>query len=122
MIYDYELGQEFDISDDGIINVPRIIAGTNIVNYDRWLPLNELKFPLYQFSPFFIRMTCLDADRGAESGWETMSSNFENYIQWLYDSAPNIRSQTSTEAGKAVQRYDTITVNRTMKDDLLTMI
>ncbi|MEG1887787.1 MAG: DUF2194 domain-containing protein, partial [Oscillospiraceae bacterium] len=117
-VEDYEFQQEFDISDDGIINVPRVISGTEIKGYEKWIALNELNFH-YVNTHFFHPDDVLDIDRGAERGWSTTLSQFEEYVSWLYDVAPNIRNQTASDAGKAVQRYDSVTVQRTLKDNRL---
>lgn len=115
---DYEYQQDFDISDDGIINVPRITSGTTVEGYEHWIALNELNYQ-YVNTHFFHPDDVLDPARGAELGWEKMFNNLNDYIRWIYDSAPNLRRQTSADAGKAVQRYATISVSRTVTDDRL---
>ncbi len=47
----------------------------------------------------------LDEDRGAALGWEAMRGRLEEYMEWLYTSAPSIRNLTGTEIAGAVQRY-----------------
>ncbi|HBL85281.1 MAG: hypothetical protein A2Y17_03540 [Clostridiales bacterium GWF2_38_85] len=113
---DIEYEQEFCIDEDGIINLPRIISGTSIDTYSKWLAFNELNFH-YINSHFIHPDDALDPDRGAEVGWEMMRNNFEEYIGWLYDSAPNIRNLSATDTSKAIQRYATIRVSRKTQGD-----
>jgi hypothetical protein len=46
-----------------------------------------------------------DAERGALLGWEEMKRRFDDFLSWLYTSAPTLRNTTGTEASAAVQRY-----------------
>ena len=42
-----------------------------------------------------------------------MHENLSDYVDWLYTSAPSIRSMTGSEIAAAVQRYDYIDLGRT---------
>ena len=117
---DYEFQQEFDVSPDGIINVPRIISGSDLDGFERWAAINELNFH-YVNSHFFHPDDVLDPERGAKKGWNRIFRDFENYVRWLYDSAPGLRSHTATEAGKAVQRYYAVGVQRTLEGKKFTI-
>lgn len=108
--------QEFEVSDDGVINLPRIISGCVIDSYMEWSAMNELNFH-YINTHFMHPDDVLDADRGAALGWEAMKSDFEGYLNWLYTSAPNIRNMTASDAAAAVQRYDYLTVGRELTEN-----
>ena len=98
---DYEFQQDFDVSPTALINVPRIISGSDLDGFERWAAISELNLH-YVNSHFFTRTMCWTSNGGAEKGWNSILRDFKNYISWLYDSAP-ARSHTATEAGKAVQ-------------------
>ena len=103
--------QEFDVSDDGIINTPRVTSGCIINDYMKLAALSELNFHLVN-SHFHHPDDVLDEDRGAQLGWEKLYSNLQAYFEWLYTSCPAIRNLTGTEMAAAVERYDLIKVNR----------
>ncbi|HJD30590.1 MAG TPA: DUF2194 domain-containing protein, partial [Candidatus Eisenbergiella stercorigallinarum] len=59
----------------------------------------------------------LDVDRGAESGWEAMRGRLEEYLDWLYTAAPEIRNLTASEMAGAVQRYYYLDVDQTVTQE-----
>lgn len=103
--------QEFDVGKDGIIDLPRIISGCELTDYDRWAVLSELNFH-YVNSQFIHPDDALDPARGAQLGWEKLSADLDSYLQWLYGSAKGIRNLTAQQGGMAVQRYCNLTVQR----------
>ena len=54
----------------------------------------------------------LDEDRGAALGWAELFSRYQAYVEWLYTSAPEIRSLTGSELAAAVASYDLLTLER----------
>ena len=96
--------QEFMVSEDGVIETPRIISGCMIDDYMEIAALSELNFHFIN-SHFQHPDDVLDPDRGAESGWETMFARLTEYVDWLYTAAPDIRNLTGSEMAAAVQRY-----------------
>lgn len=107
--------QEFQVEEDGTVSTPRIVSGCLIDEYQKIAALSELNFHYVQ-SHFLHPDDVLDEDRGAEEGWEKMSQEFENYLDWIYSSAPDIRSVTGSEMGVAVERYDKISMKRELKN------
>ncbi|SEA68014.1 hypothetical protein SAMN05216349_12239 [Oribacterium sp. KHPX15] len=103
--------QEFDISEDGMINAPRVTSGCIIDDYMKIAALSELNFHLVN-SHFHHPDDVLDEDRGAKLGWKTLHNNLLEYFGWLYTSCPAIRNLTGTELSGAIERYDLIKVNR----------
>ena len=109
---DLAYAQEFDISgDDGIINTPRIISGYMIDDYMSFAAMSELNFHLVS-THFQHPDDVLDEDRGAALGWEKLKSGLNDYMDWLYGVAPDIRNLTGSELAAAVQRYDLVKVRR----------
>ncbi|WP_028273198.1 DUF2194 domain-containing protein [Atopococcus tabaci] len=108
--------QEFDVGEDGIVNLPRTVSGLEFSEYNRWMVLNELNFH-YVNSHFFHPDDLMDEDRGADKGWTYLKGTFEEYLQWLDDHAPGLRKQKASDGAKAVQRYDAATFQRTSSEN-----
>ncbi len=113
---DMSFEQEFDVSDDGIINTPRITSGCVIDEYMELSALSELNFHLVN-THFHHPDDVLDEERGAALGWRKLYSNLKEYFDWLYTSFPDIRNLTGSELAAAVERYDLITVDRSYADN-----
>ena len=101
---DVEYTQEFEAAKDGIIETPRIISGLLIDSFMEISALSELNLH-YVNSHFQHPDDVLDADRGAEAGWEAMKNRLGEYLNWLYTAAPDIRNLTASEMAGAVQRW-----------------
>lgn len=108
--------QEFGVDENGIINTPRITSGCIIDDYQMLVAISELNFQFVQ-SHFTHPDDTMDVDRGAQMGWEYMSSSLEKYISWIYESAPNIRNVTGSGMGRAVKVYDRLTMTREYTDE-----
>ena len=103
----YENSQEFGVGEDGIIDLPRLSVGYSPTDYDMWIVLNELS--LHYINSHFIHPDdTLDPERGAETGWEVLKKDFEEYIKWLNTSAPGLRNMTAQDGAKAVQRFSNL--------------
>ena len=101
---EYEYSQDFEVAEDGMIETPRIISGLIIDPYMETAALSELNFHFVN-SHFLHPDDVLDEDRGAKQGWEKLCGRLEEYMDWLYTSAPMIRNLTGSEIAGAVQRY-----------------
>lgn len=112
--------QEFEVAGDGVIETPRVISGYLLDDYMQVVALSELNFHFVN-SHFQHPDDALDADRGAELGWEEMYGRLSDYVEWLYGAAPGIRSLTGTEFAAAVQTYDSLTVERQLSAQDLTL-
>ncbi len=96
--------QEFEIAEDGIIETPRIISGYQIDEFMYMVAMSELNFH-YVNSHFQHPDDVMDEDRGAELGWTALKGALEDYLEWLDDSAPDLRNLTGSEMAGAVQRW-----------------
>lgn len=96
--------QEFEVAEDGIVETPRIISGCDINPYMKLAAISELNFH-YVNSHFLHPDDLLDEDRGAALGWKELRRRWEDYLSWLYRSAPLIRNMTGSEIAGAIQRY-----------------
>ena len=101
---EHEYSQDFMVSEDGIVETPRITSGLSINSYMRTAALSELNFH-YVSSHFVHPDDALDEERGAAQGWQRLYENLSGYMGWLYDSAPQIRRLIGTEMAGAVERY-----------------
>lgn len=108
--------QEFEVADDGIVEIPRTVSGFAFDNAANITALSELTFHFVS-SYFAYPDEVLDTGSVAELGWEEMLRRFSGYTDWLFESAPDIRRLTGSELAGAVQRYDNIEVHRLFTED-----
>ena len=75
--YESELmcGDEFSVSEGGVISLPRTVSGYELDSYMRWCMLNELGFH-YVNSHFLHPDDVLDDERGAQKGWQVLINEF----------------------------------------------
>jgi len=96
--------QEFEEAEDGIIELPRIVSGYDPDNYSRWVAANELY--LHFVAGHFVHPDdVLDQYRSEGNSWITLRERLDEYLLWLYSSAPQIRNLTASEQAMAVQRF-----------------
>ena len=111
----YEYVQEFGVGEDGIMDTPRIVSGCSVDSYMELAAFSELNFHYVQ-SHFLHQDEVLDAERGADLGWEELSRRFEDYLGWIGDAAPDIRNVTGSQMGQAVEQYDKLSVKQSCGD------
>lgn len=100
----YAQGQEFAVDEDGMILAPRITSGGYISDQMKLQALSELNMH-YVFSHSLSPADVLNPDAGADLGWPAMLESLEEYEGWKDSAASDIRSQTGSEQGAAVQRF-----------------
>lgn len=115
-IDDFAYEQEFEVADDGVVEQPRIISGGIIDEYMQMAALSELNMHFVN-NHFMHPDDLLDKDRGAELGWEKLKNRLDEYMKWLYTSAPPIRNLTGSELSGAIQRYASVTVEKEMTEN-----
>ncbi len=96
--------QEYEETDDGIIEYPRITAGYDPNQFMRWAQANELWLH-YAAGHFVHPDDVLDSYRSKGNTWLEMRETMDEYLLWLYSAMPNARNLTASEGGMAVQRY-----------------
>ena len=101
---DFNCMQEFDVDENGVVDQPRVISGFILDDFQSIAAISELNMHFVN-SHFTHPDDALDVERGADLGWEEMKNRFNNFLSWLYTSAPTLRNMTGTEASAAVQRY-----------------
>ena len=108
---DVSYSQEFTVTEDGMVQTPRIISGYVLDDYMRTAAMSELYFHCVN-THFQHPDDVLDTDRGAALGWEELFSRLTDYTEWLHRALPQMRNLTGSELTGAVQRYDGLQVRR----------
>ena len=112
--------QEFEIASDGLIEFPRLTSGSVLDEYNYFDQLNAMNM-YYVTSHFIHPDDALDTLRGAELGWEQLYENTEKFMEWIYSSMKGLRNLTASDGGRAVARYDTLSVERTETEDTISL-
>ncbi len=107
--------QEFTVAEDGMVETPRIVSSCNIDDYMKFAALSELNFH-FVTSHFMHPDDLLDEDRGAAIGWKQLKENLDEYMEWIDESAPDIRHVTGSEMAGAVQRYVNTSISYEVSD------
>jgi hypothetical protein len=110
--------QEFTEASDGIIELPRIVSGYDVNEYQYWAAANELSLH-YVNSHFNHPDDVLDLERGAQNGWVYLRDKYAAFINWTEDSAPGLRNMTGIEGAMAVQRFARLAMDTQYKNGVL---
>ncbi|MBQ7794526.1 MAG: DUF2194 domain-containing protein [Clostridia bacterium] len=113
---DFSCTREYDVSASGIVDQPRAVSGCKLESFMKLAVISELNFHFVN-NHFTHPDDALDPERGAELGWEKLKFHFDEYLNWVYSSAPAIRNFTGSEMSAAVQRYAAVTVSKEITDD-----
>lgn len=112
---DLAYSQEFQVSDDGMIDIPRLTYGFIIDDFNKLTAVSELN--MHYVSHHFVHPDdAMDVDRGAKLGWAKMFKNLDRQMDWVYKTVPNIRNQTESQLAGSVQRFSSINVSKTVTD------
>jgi len=112
---DFSCTQEYDVDANGIVDQPRAVSGCKLTPFMNLAVISELNFHFVN-NHFTHPDDALDPDRGAEIGWERLKVHFDEYLSWIYGSAPQLRNFTGTETSAAVQRFIAVSPSKTMKE------
>ena len=108
---DVSYDQDFTVTEDGMVQTPRIISGYVLDDYMRTAAMSELYFHCVN-THFQHPDDVLDTDRGAALGWEELFNRLTDYVEWLHQALPQMRNLTGSELTGAVQRYDALQIHR----------
>lgn len=103
--------QEYEVSEDGIVETPRVISGYILDDDMRLRAMSELNLH-YVSSHFQNSDDVLATDQGEEFGWEERYRRLCDYVEWLDEAASSIRYLTGSEMAGAVQRFYYVDVER----------
>ena len=112
--------QEFEAAEDGIVEQPRIISGAVIDDYMELAAISELNMHFVN-THFMHPDDLLDEDRGARLGWKKLKKRLDEYMDWLYTSAPCLRNLTASELSGAIQRYGALVIDKDISDQELNL-
>ncbi len=112
---DVSYSQDFTVTEDGMVQTPRIISGYVLDDYMRAAAMSELYFHCVN-THFQHPDDCLDTDRGAALGWTELFRRLTDYVEWLHNALPQLRNLTGSELTGAVQRYDALEIRREKTD------
>lgn len=110
------LDQEFDVLDNGTVNVPRLYSGMVMSEESDYMLINELSYH-YVFSHFMHPDDILDVERRSEKGFGYMTEKYIELIDFV--NSTNIRNTTISEAAAAIERYQITSVNKEYKNNKL---
>lgn len=108
--------QEFGIGADGVVETPRITSGAVLDEYSYLMAFSELNYHYVQ-SHFIHPDDALDEDRGAALGWTQMSENLDDYMKYIYESAPNLTNVSGSEMADKVEDWALLSMKRTMTEN-----
>ncbi|MER2071090.1 MAG: DUF2194 domain-containing protein, partial [Psychrobacillus sp.] len=89
--------QEFEVADDGIIEMPRATSGYYEKVYDRWAEANTMT-GVGVFSHFVHPDDVISEDRSNNMGWEQNYELFNEYMSRVQHTYPWVRALPATEA------------------------
>lgn len=108
--------QEFEVAGDGIVETPRISSGFNVMQSERLFAVSELN--LHFVCSHSVRPEdVLDTEKGANDGWNVLKKDLEQYLSWIFEAAPGIRTLSGSEFAAAVQRFYYVDVNKTETEE-----
>jgi len=94
---DYSYVQEFEIADDGIVEMPRITSGYADSPDMQWLEASVMT--AYGFISHFIHPDDIFDDyRSGDKGWSELYDDFEQMLSRMESTYPWLEAQTSGEA------------------------
>lgn len=108
-------GQEFEIADDGILEMPRITAGYVDTQENKWLEANVLT--AHGFISHFIHPDDIFDDyRSGDMKWSELYKGFDAMLKRIRETYPWLKAKTSGEAGYHISTVLKSDVNRAYSD------
>lgn len=93
--------QEFEMGEDGVLDMPRITSGYFDTDYNKWVEANAIT-SIGVFSHFIHPDDLLDEERGRQQTWKSLYEDFEELLTRLHTTYPWLRSITSSEAAISI--------------------
>lgn len=101
--------RKFGVSDDGIVEFPRITSGMLESSYEDFIAIGGCS--LYGvFSHFIHPDDVLDEERGNGNTWENLQSNFCKRLHMINQCYSNLRPMTASMASDEVVKWDEIDI------------
>lgn len=119
-VLDFCLLQEYEVDENGVVDQPRIISGCDVDDFMTMGAFSELNMH-YVNNHFTHPDDALDPERGAELGWRELRNRFDEFLNWLYSSSPDLRNFTGTEFSAAVQRFAAVSPETEVYEDKMVL-
>lgn len=101
MSNDIAYGQEYEISDDGIVELPRVTSGYKSDEFDQWAIANTMT-SIGVFSHFIHPDDVIDDIRSSDMNWEMLYRSYEGILEDIHEAYPWMRAVTATEGASRV--------------------
>ena len=96
--------QEFEIGEDGLIDLPRLTYGYENSQINNWAVFNGVS-SLGVYSHFIHPDDVDDPERNNHKTWQQLYLEFDRLQKTILDKYRWLRSMTASEAGAAVEKY-----------------
>lgn len=96
--------QEFRVSEDGIVETPRITSGEIVNGQSLLLACSELNFH-YVNTHFIHPDDVMEKERSNGQKWIFLKGRLDQYLNYIESSAPDIRHLTGSGLAGAVERF-----------------
>jgi hypothetical protein len=96
--------QEFDVSEDGIVDIPRITSGYEYTDVNTWSELNALS-SIGVFSHFIHPDDVLDTLRSSNLTWEDMFKQFQEFLDRTMGENLWLDAYTASQAANHIKGY-----------------
>jgi hypothetical protein len=97
-------GQEFNVDNDGLVNLPRVSSGFLYDDNSIWADYNALN--LYGVYSHFVHPDdILDKERTKGYKWDSLKEEFSKIMELIKENFPWLRPMTNTEASFEVAKY-----------------
>jgi len=108
--------QEFHMSDDGVIHLPRFTSNYLNNHTTVWAAMNGVTLHGL-FSHFIHPDDVIDDDRSRLMGWRELRSRFEEFNRFIYRDYGWLTPMTATQGANEVVRYSVVNVIPKYYDD-----
>lgn len=95
--------QEYEVAEDGIIEMPRVTSGYLDTPFERWAEASTLT-QLGVYSHFIHPDDLLDEERGKQMSWEDLYKGFNFKMNRLKTTYPWMRATTSAEGAIEMEK------------------
>jgi len=102
--------QDFGVSPDGVVNMPRISSGMKQDSSDMWVIHNGIA--QYGIVSHFIHPDdMLDPERSFGLNWKGLSDSFDSLLTDIRSVAPGLRGMTAVETAIEIDKVEKLKVN-----------
>lgn len=96
--------QEFEVSSDGILELPRLSSGYDNNQFNNWSILNGIT-SIGVFSHFIHPDDILDNERSKNRSWDEMSNEYDELLGKAYKNYKWLRGMTVSQGTTEIKKY-----------------